>query len=321
MQINVLDLGSNSFHLLCARVLEDQRVDRIAERKRTVRLGDRAFRTGSIGEVDWQAGMHAIADLLTVAHGCSIPVVAVATSVFRDSDNGAACLSDIRRRFGVEVEVLSEAGEAELSLRGALHGLSGDGRPSRHRAAVVDIGGGSIELAVGDRNECLMTRSVPLGVLRLAATCISTDKVLHRSGAMEIERLMYERLADDAYAVKRLMPSQVVFASGTARLIAKLTSASRLRSGVWRVSRAAVAELVAKLENQTPAQLIARGIPSDRADTIAVGAVAFGTLLDLLGADTAVVTSTGLREGVAARAADRMRGHAHSSVYEHTASR
>jgi exopolyphosphatase/pppGpp-phosphohydrolase len=123
-----------------------------------------------------------------------------------------------------------------------------------------------------------MTRSIPLGVLRLAAMTLPADRVLHRSGAMEIERLMYERLADDAYAVKRLMPSQVVFASGTARLIAKLTSASRLRSGVWRVSRAAVTELVADLENQTPAKLVARGIPSDRADTIAVGAVAFGTV-------------------------------------------
>lgn len=306
MQINILDLGSSSFHLLCARVLEDERIDRIADRRHMVRFGQHAFLTGGIDDADWRAGMHAIADLLAMAPASAVPVVAVATSVFRDSDNGAEFLDDVHHRFGVDVEQLSGETEAELSLLGALHGLSPDGRAIDEVAAVFDIGGGSIELAVGDRNHCLMKRSVPLGLLRVAARCLPSDGVLHHDGTRDIARLLREALEGHVADVMALKPSRLVFASGTARLVAKLTAAESLAWGVWRLARSAVADLVSLLEAKDPSTLIACGIPSDRAETIGVGAVAVRTMLDLLGASDAIVTRTGLREGVAVRAVDRL---------------
>jgi exopolyphosphatase / guanosine-5'-triphosphate,3'-diphosphate pyrophosphatase len=303
MHINVLDLGSNSFHLLQAHVSAGG-VECVGDRKHSVRLGEKAFRNGEIDPGDWQTGIAALGDLLSTARASSPHVVAVATSVFRDARNGRAFLADVQERLGLEVELLSEGSEAELSLRGALQSLSPD-RRHHESALVVDIGGGSLELALGDQSRCVMRCSLPLGVLRVSNACLPTDRVLRVAGIANIERVVRTALRETSEAMRAHRSFDLVLASGTARRIAKLTTSELVGPGVWRLTRTAIRELVDEMVDRTPAQLIARGVPLARADTLAAGSVALGTVLDLFACDSALVTSTGLREGVAARAAAR----------------
>jgi exopolyphosphatase/guanosine-5'-triphosphate,3'-diphosphate pyrophosphatase len=303
MQINVLDLGSNSFHLLEAWVGAGHHVRSLGARKHSLRLGDKAFRRGEIDAGDWQRALSALADLLVTARKSTpAALVAVATSVFRDTRNGREFLADVQQKLGLTVELLSEGSEAELSLRGALSQLVAHGYDSDEQTLVVDIGGGSLELAFGHPTRCSARRSLPLGVLRLSHACLGEGRVLRRDHIGQVESLVHGALREGT----RPRASQVVLASGTARRVAKLAAAEQLAPGVYRLPRAAIARLVHELVDKTPAQLIARGVPSARTDTLGVGAIALGAVLDLWSCESALVTSTGLREGVAAYTAERL---------------
>src|SRR5215470_10572784 len=131
MKLGVLDLGSNSFHLLVARVDGDEIVP-LDKHKKMVRLGAGTLRHGRLDADAMTRGLAAIAEL------------------------------------GVDIEVLSGDEEGRLIYRGASTGESG-------RRAVVDIGGGSVELVAGDGAEPRIVHSLPLGVLRLRESLVPAD--------------------------------------------------------------------------------------------------------------------------------------------------
>src|SRR5262245_15630450 len=141
MRLGVLDLGSNSFHLTAFWRTSTALVPR-QEGRRIVRLGA-AIREGAIEVLAFSRGLDAMGELLgELEQPC--PVVAVATSAIREARNGAAFCQAVARRYGIEVEVLSGEEEARLTYAGARVFAGPTGR-----LAVVDLGGGSLEMASG----------------------------------------------------------------------------------------------------------------------------------------------------------------------------
>jgi exopolyphosphatase/guanosine-5'-triphosphate,3'-diphosphate pyrophosphatase len=318
MRLAVLDLGSNTFHLLLAQVDANGVITKLGSFKRTLRLGAEIPPGRAISEHQSRRAMDAIDELLSLGRPFACRTIAVATSVFREAANGAAFAEGVRVRFGIPVDLLSGSEEGRLSYLGAISEM-----PNVHGpVAVVDVGGGSIQMTVGEGDRCLLARSLPLGVLRLcdAAAAKTSDA---REAARTIAAILHEEAKIVADAVAELRPASLVFASGTARTIASLplidayekTPSPRRadppqgRLMATRVSRAGLAGLGAALIGLDASALSGLGVPADRHATAGPGAIVLATLLEMIGLDEATIATRALREGVIVRA-----GHAARDV-------
>ncbi len=302
MSVAVLDLGSNSFHLLVAKLAGDGGLVTLESCKEMVRLGQGTLQNGFLDDAAFRRGLDAIGRLTARAreHGPGA-IVAVATSAIREAGNRREFLAEARRRHGIEIEVLAGDAEARLIYLGARSLLPrGIGR-----VAVVDVGGGSVELAVGEEGSLLSVHSLPLGVLRLRDALVAPDGYVSERTAAAIVATVRAGAEEATRAVRALQPRAVVFTSGTALTVAAL--ARELAPGTSErreLRRDLLARLVIILSKFKPSDMSALGVEEGRSDTIATGAVVLATLFDLLGIGTAHVSERALREGVALRQLD-----------------
>jgi exopolyphosphatase/guanosine-5'-triphosphate,3'-diphosphate pyrophosphatase len=311
MRLAVLDLGSNTFHLLLAAVDSNGSIAKLGSVKRTLKLGAEIPVGGVIDDSQWKRAMSAIEEILTVGRPFESRTLGVATSVFREAANGRAFIDAVRVRFGVPVELLTGTEEARLSYLGAISDL-----PSLHGpVAVIDVGGGSVQLTAGEGDRCLLAKSLPFGVLRLCQQAASTTadaQTAARTIAASL-RLEAKSMTD---AIAALEPRTVVFASGTARAIAslplldtyepvppprRLDAHAQSAGMATRVTRTGLRGLGAALLGLDAPALSALGVPADRHATAGPGAIVLETLMDLLRVEEATIATRALREGVIVR--------------------
>ncbi|MET0593371.1 MAG: hypothetical protein ABW133_11765, partial [Polyangiaceae bacterium] len=300
MRLAVLDLGSNTFHLLLAEVDANGAITKLGSFKRTLKLGAEIPPGATITESQSRRAMDAIEELLSLGRPFGCRTIAVATSVFREAANGVAFAEAVRMRFGISVDLLSGAEEGRLSYLGATSEMPAMPRP----IAVVDVGGGSIQFTVGDGERCLFATSLPLGVLRLceAAAAQTTDA---REAAAAMAEIVRRECRIAAEMVAAYEPAALVFASGTARTIASLplldayeATPSPRRADppqgpqvAMRVSRAGLAGLGSALIGLDAAALTGLGVPADRHATAGPGAIVLQTLMEMIGIDEAMVAT------------------------------
>ena len=295
--VAVLDLGSNSFHLLVGGLAGDGSLTVRARGKHMVRLGSAIGRAGSgppvLGEEAAARGHAAIRSLVQIARLHSpIRTLGVATSIFREAANAAGFLRAVHEEHAIPIEVLTGDAEARLTYLGAVGGLpAGLGV-----TAVVEVGGGSVQIAVGTETDSRLTASLPLGVVRLRHQ-LRADGVLRPTDVRAITTLVRQQAKDVAEAVRAAAPRTFVLAAGTARALAALAG---LQPGA-PLGRDQVVSLMSRLCLLTPSGVGLLGVEPAREDTVASGAVVIATLMELLGASSALVADGGLREGVLAR--------------------
>jgi exopolyphosphatase / guanosine-5'-triphosphate,3'-diphosphate pyrophosphatase len=296
-RLAVIDVGSNSFRLVVfsERSGSWRRTDEIHE---PVRIGEGLGDSTRLADAPMD---RALAALEVFAHFCHAnglsgrSVRAVATSAVRDADNGPDFLQRAREYTGLDVGVLSQAQEAYYGYLAAVNSTTlADG-------AVLDLGGGSMQLARVDGRLARETGSWPLGAVRM------TERFLPEPGPVKARRLdalrahVTETLADASWlggAGPRL-----VGVGGTVRnLGAALQGADSSPSpGIqgFVVERAALSGLVDLLAALPAAKRGGvRGIKPDRGDIILAGAACIEAVLDAGGFEGIEVTEAGLREGI-----------------------
>ncbi|TPW17451.1 MAG: exopolyphosphatase / guanosine-5'-triphosphate,3'-diphosphate pyrophosphatase, partial [bacterium] len=173
MKIAAIDVGSNSLHLLISRVLPDHSHEIIYRDKAMVRLGSRAFTRGELTLPTQRRALLALERFAEVIKRFEADVVlGVATSAVREASNGMAFLREVRRRTGLKIDRIPGTEEARL-VAVAVASL-----PSFHRGRhlVVDIGGGSTELAFLEDEEPRLMESLRIGAVRLADAVIVKDR-------------------------------------------------------------------------------------------------------------------------------------------------
>lgn len=299
MELAVLDLGSASFHLLHARCWPDGSLIPLRSMREAVHLGEGVARTGAITREAWARGIEAADRLMAQIEPWGVPrLVAVATGVLRDACNGPDFADALRARHGLSVEVLSREAEAALAYRGARSEFSA----RLGRFCVVDLGGGSIEIAVGEQQASLWSCSLPLGVLRLRDLLGGEPgRRSHREARAALADL-HSAFASAGRAVRGFAPAWLVLASGTARAVRDLVVAT---DGGHVGMRLLTAQSIRTARHHawttSPGELRRLGVAPDRVTTIPYAAIAIEALLDELGQDEAWVSRRGLREGVVLR--------------------
>jgi len=304
-----IDIGTNSVHLVVARPTTGGLPEILAREKTPVRLGSgfRDMKTLDPEAID--RAIEALQRFGKIAGAHDAEIVAVATSAVREAEDREVFLRRARDEAGIEVEVISGVEEARLIHLGALSAVPMADR----RHLVIDIGGGSTELIVGEGTSPLLTRSLKLGHVRLTNRFFP-DGVVSEGSVKACRRHVHAFLAPVAKEIAALHQSITVGCSGTIENLATMAAA---RSGTEVRSIDNLCLTAADLDDVV-ADLVSRhtpesrrglaGLDDQRADVIVAGAVLLRQLFKSLGIQEMRVSSHALREGVVLDRIARRRG-------------
>jgi exopolyphosphatase/guanosine-5'-triphosphate,3'-diphosphate pyrophosphatase len=302
MRIAALDLGSNSFHLLVADVKPDGTFTPVAREKEMLRLGDDVARHGRIPPATVERAISAVRRLAGLAEALGArEVIAKATSAIRTAANGSEFVDRVEDETGVEIQVISGIEEARLIFGAVRVSVVLEPAP----ALGIDIGGGSVELMIGDAAGLRYATSLPLGVGRLTADCVEDDPP-SKADRKRLDARIREVLEPVVDEIRSRKPKLAVGTSGTLNDLARMAVAldsdndlpsstnalhattKQLRALHDRIMRAKSAERrrMAGLEEQRRAELLPAG------STLLV------SLLDQFELDGMTVSDWALREGI-----------------------
>ncbi len=295
MDVTILDLGSNSFQLLHARCTRSGEVQPLFRAVEFVALASHLTPDGDIKPEGFELGVQAVKDLLHRAPPSAHkhPLAAVATCAVREAPNGPEFLSLVESETGVKTRPIPGEVEARFAYRGA----AADFADAARRTAVVDIGGGSTQIAVGTGPEVDVCVSVPLGVLalveRLAASANTANYALDQM-SVYVRRTLEPSLAQLTPA-----PEALFFASGVARVIRDLLLTYDAVTDGSQIQCFTLRELIPKILETSPEELAERGVPEERLHSVGPTAIVLDIVADLLALESFSVSRAGLREGAA----------------------
>ena len=300
MRLAAIDIGTNSIHMIVVRVREDLSFEVVDREKSMVRLGAGGLDGKALTADATSGALRALNTFKRIAQSHKVDtILAAATSATREAPNGGEFLARIESQTGIRPRVIPGQEEARLIHMAATYGVN----VGASRAVVVDIGGGSVELTLGDAASLRLARSVKLGVIRLTQAYVKSDPLTGRD-----ERRLTKHIRQGIDGICK----QIV-ASGFDRVIG--TSGTILSLGTLAVA-AARGVVPTELRNlRVPAKHIRRlrrrvvdmddkervtlpGLDPRRADLTVAGAVLLDTILQRLGADDLTLCDLALREGL-----------------------
>lgn len=306
MRIAAIDIGSNSIRLTIVDVpVAGRRIVR-GEEKAYARLGHGVLESGRLAQDAMDAAVRALDRMMRLAREREVTHVrAVATAAVRQATNGTAFVQRVRREVGLEIEVIDGAHEGRLALLSAVDGLalSGD-------VAVVDIGGGSVEIARGTGAAVSGVVSMPLGAVVLADR-FGGEEPLSADAERRLTAHVRETLA--ASLPDTRTPGVLAGSGGTVTTLASMLAARRGTAGQSvhgsRIPAGELAELRALLvRSSADDRERMKGLSTSRVDLIVPGAVVLDEVVRWLRADGVLVNARGMREGIVLEVIERERG-------------
>ncbi len=298
MRFAVLDLGSSSFHLLVADANSDGNITPILRERSMLNLGLRLVGRGRMPRREAEEAAFTIERFRDLAARADVDrVLPVATSALRDASNRDELTEALERAAGAPVRFIDGVEEARLVFAGVKASVSLDRGP----VAVMDLGGGSLEIAIGDRKGLRWATSLPLGAARLAGTCVRNDP-LTRAERREIRRRVLAGLQPSLEEIAAIGPVRFVACGGTARALARLATASKWPNppasvNQFTLSAEEITEFGRMLSTSSRGQRLALpGSDERRVDLLPTGALILSTAFAALRADRVTVSEWGLRE-------------------------
>jgi exopolyphosphatase / guanosine-5'-triphosphate,3'-diphosphate pyrophosphatase len=307
MRLGVLDVGSNTVHLLVVDAHQGARPLPAFSHKAELRLGDHLDPGNQLSEACSGQLRDFVDEALRVAEDKGVQeLVAFATSAVRDATNGDEVLAWIEAETGVHIRVLPGEDESRLTFLAARRWFGW----SSGRLLVLDIGGGSLEIASGVDEEPAVAVSLPLGAGRLTRDWLVSDPPAPGE-VRGLRRHVRAAIAATAGTVMRDgRPDHAVATSKTFRQLARTAGAAPSSEGVYvrRILRHSnVTDLAERLSGMTAADRAQLpGVSRGRAPQLAAGAIVADAAMDLFGLAELEICPWALREGVILRFLDTL---------------
>ncbi len=307
MRLGVLDVGSNTVHLLVMDAHPGARPSAAHSHKFELRLVDHLDDAGHITEVGIDALAVAVAECVAVASDAGVEsVMAFATSAIREAPNGETVLAEVHRRTGVTLEVLDGGAEARLTFLAVRRWFGW----SAGRLLLFDIGGGSLELATGIDSEPDTATSLPLGAARLTRDWFSADPPPEE----EVTALRKHVRAEIARVAGPLLrfgpPDLAVATSKTFKQLARIAGAAPSAEGLYVRRTLAHADVVRWTQQMAAMTAAERaelpGVSVGRAEQLLAGAVVAEAAMDLFSVPQLTICPWALREGLILRWFDHL---------------
>lgn len=313
-RVAAVDVGTNSLRLVVAESDPVSKFRVIEDVRETTRLGAGLYTTGRLNESVMEASLSVLEQMRTVWDGLHVDRIrAVATSAVREARNGAEFVERVRRRVGLQLEVIDAEYEARLAFSSVTNAFPLEDR----RFAVVDLGGGSAELILSNGGLIDGICKLPLGAVRLTEMYgLPGDDGAYRFNAMRkaVEDILKERVSAPTRGLDVLIGS-----GGTFTTLAKLS----IRRGMethpegrfsfalrgYELGRGEVAYLLDWLRSLSLAERRqAPGMGYRRAEIIVAGLCVVERLMEHLGVERLWIHDGGIRDGLLAEMIDDLTG-------------
>jgi exopolyphosphatase / guanosine-5'-triphosphate,3'-diphosphate pyrophosphatase len=300
-----IDIGTNSIHMVVVKINPDLPAFNIVDaEKSTVRLGERCPQTGNLTTEAMARAIAALRRCLDMARAWNAEqVIAVATSATREAPNGREFIREVEAQLGLQIDLIAGQEEARRIYLGVLSGLEFDHQPH----VIVDIGGGSTELILGDGHDPRFLSSTKVGAVRLTNEFVSSDPISNREYDQlkaYVRGMLEWPLEDLKSHIKSGEAVQIVGTSGTIESLIRLDASEK--SGVAPASLHGYALTLERLQVLT--QRLRKlsftdrckmpGMSERRAEIILAGAMILQEVMESLGMTHIKSCSRALREGI-----------------------
>lgn len=294
VQLAAIDAGSNAIRLVIARSTGPREIQFLETERASVRLGHNAFTRRMLDDdtISRAARVFRAFSERMGRHGVSA-YRAVATAAAREARNHRELIERIRRKSGLEVEIISSAEEARLVCSAVNWTLGDTVRPR----LIFDLGGGSLEMNFFQRGVLDRRVALPLGTIRIMET-YRVQGAISEDVAERLRHHVLSLLRSVIPSPPSLKRSIVVACGGNAEALVRFAPAPSsgrtpainvrlLRDQTWRL-----------LDLDVPGRMRVFRVRQDRAEVIGIAAIIIGTVAHWLGLQTMLVPGVGVREGI-----------------------
>lgn len=300
-RLALIDLGTNTFHLLITEVAPGETPNHLVQIKEPVKLGEGGISQNEIAPAAYQRALQTLSRFRQLIDQHQVTQIrAVATSAVRQAANGRQLVEDIANQTGIQVEIISGEQEAELIYYGVCSALD----LGTEKSLVVDIGGGSVECIICDANTIYWKESFEIGAQRLMDKFFITDPI--EEHALEAEKqFLEEKLSSLSEAISQYKPCTLVGSSGT---FDTLCDINFLKNGIDRqqdpspeaeLSLSCFYEIYEDLLRKNREERMAMpGMVEVRVDMIVVAVILIDYILENYALNKIRVSAYALKEGL-----------------------
>lgn len=297
MRVAVLDLGTNTFHLLIADVATGKKPRMVYQETIAVKLGEGGIEEGTISEVAFARGITALKFFKKrIDEYDAVIVKSAATSAIRSAANGLDFIDKVHATTGLALEVIDGEREAELIYLGVKAAVN-----MEDMSLIVDIGGGSVELIICDKHQIFWQKSYPIGAARLMSRFHRHDAI---SDAEIAEMISYldEILAEFRDQLIRYKPKLLIGSAGSFETFAEMQdpefkpSFDKPEQEIYRESFDRIARIMIKSTHQQREKM--KNLVPVRVDMIVVSAILAKYIIELSNVDTIKLSTYSLKEGL-----------------------
>ncbi len=290
----VVDLGSNTFHLLIARVYEDGYFEKLCRLRRFVALAEEGVE--HIGDAAFERGIAALREFVMLFQKEGIAeedVLVLGTAALRSADNSADFLKKVKEETGLSVKIIDGNEEARLIAVGVRAAVPFGKSPH----LIMDIGGGSVEFITANEEEDFWVGSFPVGILVLYHR-LQPDDPLSPQKLNELRQWLAEKLKPLAEALKKHPVNTLVGASGSFDVLEAMKAEARTEKQYLRIPATDFEQMFDKLLPTTLEERLQMPcIPNNRAKLVVMAFGLIDYVLHLSNVKEIVVSDYAMKEG------------------------
>lgn len=297
MRVAVLDLGTNTFHLLIADVATGKKPRMVYQETIAVKLGEGGIEEGTISEVAFARGITALKFFKKrINEYDAVIVKSAATSAIRSAANGLDFIDKVHAATGLALEVIDGEREAELIYLGVKAAVN-----MEDMSLIVDIGGGSVELIICDKHQIFWQKSYPIGAARLMSRFHRHDPISDAEVA-EMKSYLDEILAEFRDQLSRYKPKLLIGSAGSFETFAEMQdpkfkpSFDKPEQEIYLESFDRIARIMIKSTHQQRERM--KNLVPVRVDMIVVSAILAKYIIELSNVDTIKLSTYSLKEGL-----------------------
>ena len=300
-RIAVIDLGTNTFHLLITDINGHIAPGNVCKKTIAVKLGQGGINQSIIHPDAFRRGIKAIEEFSDLINYHEVTEIkAVATAAIRSASNGKDFIAQIKTKTAIKIEMIDGEKEAELIFQGVRHAADLGSRSS----LIMDIGGGSTEFIICDENDILWKKSYPIGAAKMMDRFHHSDPI-SQYDISQFNKHLEETLRDLMEQCERYRPTTLIGSAGAFETFAELIS-RRFESGKLIGSGPSkeirldhFREVAAILRASTHEQRTQMpGLIELRVDMIVIATILTDYVIHTLGIESMLLSDYSLKEGV-----------------------
>lgn len=309
MKIGTIDIGTNSMRLLTAEYRDGKIIDR-KKYINTTRIGQGVDNNGYISKEAMDRNIKALKEFKNICDKYSCDYVCcMGTSALRDSKNSGEFVKLAKEVTNIDVEVITGDKESNLGFLGVLEGLE-QGTTNDNEILVIDIGGGSTEFIVGDKNGVNFCKSENIGALRLTEKFLKHE-IVNDEELDQTINFINKIIQGTIDITKRRNISQLVGIGGTVTSVSainqKLEVYSMEKVHNSKICKKELDEILQMLKNMTLAdKKRLNGLQPKRADIITAGVIILEIIMQKLEINEIIVSEYDNLEGLMCQIAKKM---------------